>query len=481
MTKAVVYGRLLQMEQLEVAAARPSGVVLPGALLRPAAAAGSPGSVPCIVMLHGVLSHRDHNFAPALAEALFKTTGHAIYRFDFRFAPEPDKEPDFRYRFSGFADDIDDLRVVIAHLKATGYAPWCLVGHSRGANDVLIAAAELASMFTDSDAAAGSAAVDASVCAGAGAALAPLATSAVSSLSRPPRLAVAALAARFTMPQMFARLFSPEQQAAVDDPVQGCRFVWASKRGDLLVTQDDADVVRCRMDMGVTVRRIHPAVPILHMHGDGDEVIPVADAALFLSARAGSAVAATSGEAAAAAAEACGSRTVDATCGACTPAVAAPAETAAFAETAAPAVSSTDGAAPKCGSTSCSCGVGEVAATSSPANSRLVVVEGARHAFAGKHQQRMLLRTVTEWVVEQANALGVALSPPSDAAAAGGSAAGGKAGGKPAGSKASKSKAAAAACPVDARSPTVAPSERAPEPTKADGAAAAAVSGSPNV
>ena len=51
---------------------------------------------PCIVMLHGLVSHRDHNFAPALAEALHKATGHAVYRFDCRFEPDEAREPGLR-------------------------------------------------------------------------------------------------------------------------------------------------------------------------------------------------------------------------------------------------------------------------------------------------------------------------------------------------------------------------------------------------
>lgn len=401
------------MEQLEISAVRPSGVLLPGTLLRRAVAAASSLPVPCIVMLHGVLSHRDHNFAPALAEALFKSTGHAIYRFDFRFNPEPDKEPDFRYRFSGFADDIDDLRVVLARLKSLGYAPWCLVGHSRGANDVLIAADELINFFSGHDSLVGSSALDASSpCSGAGSA------PSVEDAPRPPRLAVAALAARFTMPQMFARLFSPEQQAAVDDPEQGHRFVWASKRGDLLVTKDDADVVRCRMDMGATLRRVHPAVPILHMHGDGDEVIPVADAALFLEARAAGSAAA-------------GERL--SSCSACSGS-AAPVDSAGAGVThSSPdsvAASASGCRCPRSDSSSSTAGSAGGAAGAggeSRINSRLVVVEGARHAFAGKHQLRTLLRTVTEWVVEQAKVLGVELSPAVDPAPAAGRGNGGKA------------------------------------------------------
>ena len=43
-----------------------------------------------------------------------------------------------RYKFSGYEDDIDDLKTVIRQLRKDGFTPFCLFGHSRGANDVLI-------------------------------------------------------------------------------------------------------------------------------------------------------------------------------------------------------------------------------------------------------------------------------------------------------------------------------------------------------
>jgi hypothetical protein len=44
----------------------------------------------------------------------------------------------YRYKFSGYEDDIDDLKNVITQLRKDGFTPFCLFGHSRGANDVLI-------------------------------------------------------------------------------------------------------------------------------------------------------------------------------------------------------------------------------------------------------------------------------------------------------------------------------------------------------
>ena len=42
---------------------------------------------------------------------------------------------------------MDDLKTVIRHLKKDGFTPFCLFGHSRGANDVLI----YSSKFTKSE------------------------------------------------------------------------------------------------------------------------------------------------------------------------------------------------------------------------------------------------------------------------------------------------------------------------------------------
>jgi hypothetical protein len=83
------------------------------------------------------MSTKDHNFVPDLCKKLVKDLGLRSYRFDLRFDKD-EFEPDHRYKFSGYNDDIDDLECVIRFLRAEGFAPFCLFGHSRGANDVLL-------------------------------------------------------------------------------------------------------------------------------------------------------------------------------------------------------------------------------------------------------------------------------------------------------------------------------------------------------
>lgn len=104
-----------------------SGFVLKGKLtLRE----GQPESGPILVFLHGTMSYADHNYVPDLANKLAKDFGIRSYRFDFRFG-QCDFEPTHRYKFSGYADDVDDLDIVIKVLSSEGYQVWGLVGHSR--------------------------------------------------------------------------------------------------------------------------------------------------------------------------------------------------------------------------------------------------------------------------------------------------------------------------------------------------------------
>jgi pimeloyl-ACP methyl ester carboxylesterase len=133
-------------------AARPSGRGLTGTIVVPASAesrlaalaAGSAPAgrgappLPTVILLHGLLSHADHNFAPALAETLASALGLASVRFDFRGAASDAREPDFRYRFCGMDDDVDDTNVVADALEARGARIVAVIGHSRGAADVLL-------------------------------------------------------------------------------------------------------------------------------------------------------------------------------------------------------------------------------------------------------------------------------------------------------------------------------------------------------
>lgn len=260
-------------------AERPSGLVLTGDLY---SLASPPTSRHVIVFAHGVLSNKDHNFTPDLTEALVAATGHTVLRFDFRFAPS-ELEPSFRYRFCGFEDDLDDLLVVLRKLRADRYLPYALVGHSRGANDVLMlpgrpeAAGVLYGVGADTSASAAGDAAAAGVAA-AGAA----ASDAAATPPLPWPLAVVALSARYYMPAMFTRLFADDIRAAVEATGSA---VWPSKRGDLLVTADDAAVVRERMDMAADVSAMPPRVPVLLFHGTEDEIIPVDDARAFKDLR----------------------------------------------------------------------------------------------------------------------------------------------------------------------------------------------------
>ena len=90
-----------------------------------------------MVWMHGTLSEYNHNFTTDLATKLAKDFGISSFRYDSRFS-QTEKEPNHRYRFSGFEDDIDDMKNVIKALKNEGYGVWALLGHSRGANDALI-------------------------------------------------------------------------------------------------------------------------------------------------------------------------------------------------------------------------------------------------------------------------------------------------------------------------------------------------------
>lgn len=254
---------------------RASGVVLPGALCRRSASPGGT-TVPAIIFCHGLLSHRDHNFAPSLAEALVRETGCAVFRFDFRCSAADAREPVYRYRFSGFEDDLDDLGVVVRQLRRDGMQPWLLLGHSRGANDVLLFASQHHELMATPSAT--------PVGDDAPAASSSASTSGVAALSskRLPPFTVIAVSARFHMPAMYTRIIADEIKARVAS--EGLS-PWPTKKGDFVVTADDVRIVSEDMDMGKAVASIPPHVRILLCHGTEDEIIPVSDAHAFLAAR----------------------------------------------------------------------------------------------------------------------------------------------------------------------------------------------------
>ncbi|KAH9171678.1 Alpha/Beta hydrolase protein [Lactarius sanguifluus] len=80
---------------------------------------------PIALILHGTMGHKDYLFQKALAARLPLDS----FRFDFRGAHESGGT----FSQGGFADDVEDVRVVVAYLtQEYGYKIDLLVGHSRG-------------------------------------------------------------------------------------------------------------------------------------------------------------------------------------------------------------------------------------------------------------------------------------------------------------------------------------------------------------
>jgi hypothetical protein len=173
------------------------------------------------------MSNRDHNFVPDLCKKLVKEHGLRSYRFDLRFDKD-EFEPEHRYKFSGYSDDIDDLECVIRTLRMEGYTPFCLFGHSRGANDVLLYAS---TRHIQADKAAGEhdhhhRVQSATSVADISTELQEISNS-DSHLLDPSILSVVVAAPRFNMPNMLTTLFAPEKIALLE---QQESFPWESQR-----------------------------------------------------------------------------------------------------------------------------------------------------------------------------------------------------------------------------------------------------------
>ncbi|KAI0265547.1 ectomycorrhiza-regulated esterase [Gloeopeniophorella convolvens] len=77
------------------------------------------------LILHGTMGHKDYLFQKGLAAKLPIDS----FRFDFRGSHESGG----KWRYDGFADDVEDIRTVVANLtQEYGYVVDLLVGHSRG-------------------------------------------------------------------------------------------------------------------------------------------------------------------------------------------------------------------------------------------------------------------------------------------------------------------------------------------------------------
>jgi pimeloyl-ACP methyl ester carboxylesterase len=122
---------------IDVPTPRPSGRLLAGTLTVPREDAPPSARSSVVLLLHGLLSNKDHNFAPLLADTLSRTLGVHTYRVALRTGPSPE-EPEARYRFCGFEEDIDDALCAADMLEKRGLRVVAVVGHSRGGNIALM-------------------------------------------------------------------------------------------------------------------------------------------------------------------------------------------------------------------------------------------------------------------------------------------------------------------------------------------------------
>ena len=222
------------------------GTLTSPAAFSPAAATAASTSTPCgfLLLLHGMASHQDHSFAPALARLLAQRLSLHVLRYTSRGpAPHP-AEPAHRFRVCGASqEDCDDLAAVSAHAVASGLGPLrALVGHSRGANTILYHAA-------------------------------------AHSLSVP----LVCLAPRHDLPGMLrSRIFSDAQRAAL---AAGHPIIWPNKAGDISVTPEDAALLHSLRDMSAPLAALPPRAPLLLCHGTADATIPHADSQAMAALR----------------------------------------------------------------------------------------------------------------------------------------------------------------------------------------------------
>ena len=221
----------------------PSTRTLPGLLTSPTTTGPATGY---IVLLHGMASHMDHSFAPALAAHLCAQLQVHVVRYTARGPAPHASEPAFRYRISGAStDDTADLQAVVSHSGSLGLGPLlALVGHSRGANAVLFYASQHHSTH-------------------------PL----------------VCISPRFHMEGMLqSRIFSDAQRASL---AAGQSVEWPTKAGTITVTPADAAELQALGTMGSTAAALPPATPLLLVHGKQDTTIPAADSEALLASRPG--------------------------------------------------------------------------------------------------------------------------------------------------------------------------------------------------
>lgn len=86
------------------------------------------------ILCHGFMDTKDRPLLASLAKAIRDRCGLATLRFDF----SGNGESEGRFEDATITKEIEDLQSVVVALQEKGYAVAALVGHSKGATDVLV-------------------------------------------------------------------------------------------------------------------------------------------------------------------------------------------------------------------------------------------------------------------------------------------------------------------------------------------------------
>eukprot|EP00127_Corallochytrium_limacisporum_P004379 Clim_evm13s159 gene=Clim_evmTU13s159 len=202
-----------------------------------------PTTKDCFVLSHGLLSTRNSGTMVGIAKRL--PTVNTV-RFDF--SGMGDSTGELYYgRYDVEVVDVDSL---IKGLVSLGWNPIHLLGHSKGASDVLFYGASLYG----------------------------------TELQAPPLRSIIALTPRWDQTKAPAGRFSPEQLAALEDPAQNHRFVWKNCRPgvNMTITKEDYEFKKA-LDMRTCAPLAKAAVDCLLIAAGEDAVIPPSDTEEYLA------------------------------------------------------------------------------------------------------------------------------------------------------------------------------------------------------
>eukprot|EP01089_Gocevia_fonbrunei_P003106 TRINITY_DN12988_c0_g1_i1.p1 TRINITY_DN12988_c0_g1~~TRINITY_DN12988_c0_g1_i1.p1 ORF type:complete len:271 (+),score=50.18 TRINITY_DN12988_c0_g1_i1:43-855(+) len=178
-----------------------------------------------VILVHGMLGDKNNLFFPDLAAAIIRQTGRSVLRYDCRSSGVGDSEGEFDY--GGYYEDVDDLRWITEKLREEGYSISALIGHSKGANLVLM----YASQYTDI----------------------PL---------------IVPIAGRFIMDAEVPHRFSKE------DLIKHGYGEWKANGRKWIVTRSSYNQ-RASIPMKKICQKVKSSV--LLVHGDADDIVPFAD------------------------------------------------------------------------------------------------------------------------------------------------------------------------------------------------------------